>query len=71
MFFMFNYAESFNSDISNWNVSNVTDMSGMFEGALSFNQDISSWNVSNVEYMSGMFLGTPLSNNPPAWYKEY
>jgi surface protein len=30
MNFMFYDAKSFNQDISKWNVSNVTDMSGMF-----------------------------------------
>ena len=29
-------------DISNWDVSNVTDMSAMFDGASNFNQDIGS-----------------------------
>ena len=45
----------FNGDISGWDVSNVTDMSGMFYYAKSFNQDISKWNVSNVIDMNGMF----------------
>jgi len=31
---------AFNSDISKWNTSNVTDMSGMFHGAISFDQDL-------------------------------
>ena len=30
---MFEYAESFNGDISEWNVSNVRDMSKMFVNA--------------------------------------
>ena len=47
---MFEYAESFNGDISEWNVSNVRDMSKMFEYAESFG-DISEWNVSNVRDM--------------------
>ena len=44
----------FNQDISNWNVSNVTDMSYMFYKN-DFNQDIFNWNVSNVTGMRYMF----------------
>ena len=47
----------FNGDISNWNVSNVTDMRWMFYMCESFNQDISNWNVSNVTDMNYMFGG--------------
>ena len=46
----------FNADLSNWNVSNVTDMFGMFGACSVFNQDLSSWNVSNVTDMRLMFL---------------
>lgn len=52
---MFRGAISFNDDISNWDVSNVTNMSGMFDRARSFNGDLSSWNVSNVTTMKDMF----------------
>jgi surface protein len=52
---MFFGARSFNQDISNWNVSNVTNMSNMFYFTESFNQDISSWNVSNVKCKKDMF----------------
>ena len=52
---MFEYAESFNQDISNWDVSNVYNMSCMFFAAKSFNQDVSLWDVSNVEYLGTMF----------------
>ena len=41
--------------ISNWNTSNVTNMSFMFYNASAFNQDISQWNVSNVTDMDLMF----------------
>jgi surface protein len=47
--------ETFNQDISAWDVSNVTDMNSMFWYALSFNQPINGWDVSNVTNMSYMF----------------
>jgi surface protein len=53
----------FNSDINNWNVSNVTNMSNMFENASRFNQNISSWNVSLVNNMSSMFQNAIVFNN--------
>ena len=46
---------NFNGDISNWNVSKVTNMEGMFYGTTSFNQNINSWIVSNVTNMYMMF----------------
>ena len=52
----------FNGDISNWDVSNVKNMSYMFWGCKKFNQDISSWNVSNVKKMRNMFFGCKLFN---------
>ena len=52
---MFAGALTFNSDISNWDVSNVTNMSGMFTNTNSFNQNISDWDVSNVENMFFIF----------------
>jgi surface protein len=42
------YTSSFNQDISNWNVSNVTSMGGMFRSAIAFNQDLSGWCVTNI-----------------------
>ena len=52
---LFNYATSFNGDLSSWDVSSVTNMNNMFRNATSFNGDIASWNVSNVANMYHMF----------------
>ena len=49
--------ETYQSHISDWDVSQVTDMSEMFWGASSFNGDISNWDVSKVTNMRCMFLG--------------
>ena len=51
---LFYHIQEFNGDISKWDVSNVTNMSGMFMGSR-FNGDISQWNVSNVTDMGSMF----------------
>ena len=52
------------SGIENWDVSNVTDMSGMFLFCKKFNQPLNSWDVSNVTNMNGMFSGCENFNQP-------
>ena len=54
---MFFYCQLLKSvgDLSGWDVSNVTDMSGMFCYCENLNQDLSSWDVSSVENMGAMF----------------
>ena len=42
-------------DVSNWDVSNVKDMSYMFQFCNDLNCDLSSWDVSNVTNMRDMF----------------
>ena len=54
----------FNDDISNWNVSSVTNMSHMFANALSFNQPLDSWDVSSVTDMSYMFYAALSFDQP-------
>ena len=68
MNYMFAYSK-FNEDISNWNVSNVENMTCMFK-MTNFNGDISEWDVRNVKYMWHMFFRSPLEKNPPKWYKH-
>jgi len=43
------------ADMPNWDVSQVTDMSGLFQNKMSFNQDIGDWDVSKVTDMTFMF----------------
>ena len=54
------------SDISNWNVSKVTDMMGMFSytglSSTEFALDLSNWDLSNVTDTSYMFVSTGESN---------
>tara|TARA_B100001057_G_scaffold347141_1_gene348417 strand:- start:139 stop:426 length:288 start_codon:yes stop_codon:yes gene_type:complete len=47
-------------DISTWDVSNITDMSGLFWSRNTFNENISNWDTSNVTDMSRMFYETYL-----------
>ena len=54
---MFQWKGTFNEDISDWDISQVTNMNMMFSHADSFNGDLSSWNVSNVTDMGSMFSG--------------
>ena len=51
------------SQITNWNVSKVTDMSYMFSSCKIDNLNpISNWNVSNVTSVSQMFQGNPITD---------
>jgi surface protein len=52
---MFGYTRNLTGNFSNWDTSNVTDMSHLFSNAENFNADISSWDTSNVQNMSYMF----------------
>lgn len=61
-----NRIELSSKTISEWDVSNVTDMSYMFLGN-DFQGDISKWDVSNVENMRGMFLGSTFSGDISKW----
>ena len=58
LFCMFQICSSLNKiDVSNWDVSNVTDMKAMFNKCSSLTSigDLSNWDVSNVTDMSYMF----------------
>jgi hypothetical protein len=51
-----------NGNISDWDVSSVTDMKEMFAGRAEFNQYIGDWDVSKVKYMNSMFYGAAQFN---------
>ena len=63
------YNYEFNGDISNWNVSNVTDMSSIFceSKFTGENGDISNWNVSKVENMNYMFAYSSFNGDISNW----
>jgi len=61
---LFSGKSTFNSSISNWDVSNVTTMQLMFFNATAFNQPINNWNVEKVVNMSNMFLGANAFQQP-------
>lgn len=58
--------KAFNGDISQWDTSNVTDMSSMFYQSL-FTGDISKWNISKVKNMRSMFEGSIFNSDISQW----
>ncbi|WP_010522826.1 BspA family leucine-rich repeat surface protein [Aquimarina agarivorans] len=61
---MFIDCEQLEANINNWDVSNVTNMSGMFLNAFKFNSPLDKWDVSNVTLMSAMFNNAEAFNQP-------
>ena len=53
---------NFNTDINNWDVSNVTNMMQLFANATVFNQPLNNWDVSLVENMMNMFVSAKSFN---------
>ena len=66
---MFYNCKNLYCDLSNWNVSNVEDMSYMFYGCKLFESDLSNWDVSKVMNITEMFKGCKLARKKPTWYK--
>lgn len=52
---MFYNAIKFNSDLSGWNVSNVTTMRFMFKNVRNFNSNINEWDISDDKKYKGVF----------------
>lgn len=53
-------------NLSNWDVSNVTNFDAMFNNTISFNENISSWNTINATTWSNFRDDSALleSNTP-------
>ena len=64
MFSMFRECTSliYNSSISGWDTSNVTDMRSMFRD-MNFNQELGTWDMSSVNNIEFMFHGNTTFNN--------
>ncbi|WP_257657927.1 BspA family leucine-rich repeat surface protein [Parapedobacter lycopersici] len=52
------------SNINDWDVSTVTNLSNLFEDVTGFNQSLDNWDVSNVTNMGFMFDGATSFNQP-------
>lgn len=69
--YMFRGTTSFNNgnsdSIKNWNVTNVTNMTGMFNFARTFNQPIGSWNPVKVTTIAGMFATSDFNQPLTGW----
>ena len=66
MYELFSKFRTFDGDISNWDVSHVTNMARMFAES-QFNGDISRWDVSRVEDMTGMFNSSRFKGDISSW----
>ena len=64
---LFANVTEFNSDISSWDTSRVTNMSYMFYN-MKFNSPINHWNTTNVTNMMSMFLGAFRFNQDIGYY---
>ncbi|CAD7975448.1 unnamed protein product [Amoebophrya sp. A120] len=51
----FGNGNTFNEDISGWNVAGVKDFYGMFSECIEFNQPIGEWNMDSAEITCSMF----------------
>jgi surface protein len=64
MEYAFQRSTNFNSNISSWDVSNVTSMRSVFSDTELFNQPLNSWDTGNVTNMQRMFERSPSFNQP-------
>jgi surface protein len=58
---MFYNCPQFNGNVSQWDVSNVTDMEAMFYNATAFDQNLGDWNIGEVANIKDLLFQTGLS----------
>jgi surface protein len=61
---MFFDCYKFNSDLSNWDVSNGENFERMFYGCESFDADLSRWNTTRARYWLEFAKGSLLAKYP-------
>ena len=59
---MFSNSQATSLDLSGFDTSSVTDMSGMFFGSQATSIDLSSFDTSNVNDMSGIFTSSKVTS---------
>ena len=59
---------SFSGDIGNWDVSSVTDASGMFEGSQAFQRKTNGWNWAALKNASSMFKNSTYKQYINPWF---
>ena len=62
---MFSYTSEFNTDINNWDTSNVTNMKNMIRSAMTQDFDLSGRNVKNVTIYDDFDTDTDGSHTLP------
>ncbi|WP_163411588.1 BspA family leucine-rich repeat surface protein, partial [Flavobacterium ajazii] len=69
---MFQDCKKFNSDLNNWDTTNVRETADMFYGASLFNNSIASWNINNVTNMQYMFYkATAFNQSLASWGTQF
>ena len=63
----FSGANSFNGDISRWQVGHITNMSNVFKSTYAFNQDLSGWDVSSATNMGSIFQYSGFNQDISGW----
>jgi surface protein len=53
-----------NATINNWDISEVTNLSGAFTSCMLFDQPLGNWNTAKVQNMGAMFLMCQNFNQP-------